>query len=613
MCGQHRYRSHGARRRIRDFTAPLAAAMAALSLWPVAGTVAQAPAPPAPGFGAADDAGQGQGQGQTDAAGGQVLTRGPVHEAFAAPVVHDPAPGPVIPKPPPQPVEEMPPDEKPAGQNVQWIPGYWSWDQERNDYLWVSGVWREPPPGRQWVPGYWNGVAGGSRWVPGAWVPVSTGGNAAAAAAAGGGQAQYLPAPPASLENGPSSPSPGANVFWSPGSWFWQGDHYAWRPGFWAAVQPQWVWVPAHYVWTPGGFLFVEGFWDLPLAERGVLFAPVYYPQPVYVQPGFVFTPSITIATPGLVANLFVQPSFGQYCFGDFYAQSYLNVGIFPWFQFGVATGGPVRPVFYDPVFAFYASVNIGHNPGWAAQVRRDYIARRDHVEMRPPRTFVEQTRIVERNVTINRTVNVTHNVIGRPIREVAARGQAGGMRMERVSAEARQQYAHRGAELQQFRAERSREERQAVAMRSQGPGRPEGAAAGPRAMGLRQSPVAAPMHQQGGAGGGMPGRGHADSPAVAQGPGGRVRHEPQAGGGAPSHAAQGGRAMPHRDLDRSPAAGAGAAASPFAGHAAAKSADRPRLHNPGSFSERTPPAAPRPVQRQGGADRPRGEHRVRP
>src|SRR5437764_9030760 len=84
----------------------------------------------------------------------QVLTRGPVHEAFALPVVNDPKPGLTVAKQPPAPVEEAPPDQKPAGPNVQWISGYWSWDASRDDFLWVSGVWREPPPGRQWVPGY---------------------------------------------------------------------------------------------------------------------------------------------------------------------------------------------------------------------------------------------------------------------------------------------------------------------------------------------------------------------------------------------------------------------------------------------------------------------------
>src|SRR5262249_19161616 len=153
-----------------------------------------------------------------------------------------------------------------------------------------SGVWREPPPGRQWVPGYWHQVEGGFQWVPGAWVPVAQP-NGGAAAASPPAQAAYLPAPPASLEQGPNSPQPAGTVFCPPGSWSWRADRFVWRPGFWAAVQTSWLWVPPHYVWTPGGYLFVEGFWDLPLASRGVMFAPVYYPQPVYLQPAYVFTP----------------------------------------------------------------------------------------------------------------------------------------------------------------------------------------------------------------------------------------------------------------------------------------------------------------------------------
>src|SRR5262245_56865467 len=96
--------------------------------------------PPAPTPVEADNAqgGQAPGEGQgaeADASGGQVLTQGPVHEAFAAPVVHDPKASPVVAKQPPDAIQEMPPDQKPAGQNVQWIQGYWAWDTTRSDYL----------------------------------------------------------------------------------------------------------------------------------------------------------------------------------------------------------------------------------------------------------------------------------------------------------------------------------------------------------------------------------------------------------------------------------------------------------------------------------------------
>jgi len=53
----------------------------------------------------------------------QVLTLGPVHEAFGQPVLFNPAPNPIIPNKPPAPVEEIPPSMKPAGNDVEWIPG----------------------------------------------------------------------------------------------------------------------------------------------------------------------------------------------------------------------------------------------------------------------------------------------------------------------------------------------------------------------------------------------------------------------------------------------------------------------------------------------------------
>ena len=97
--------------------------------------------------------------------GVQVLTRGPVHEAFAETVTYDPEPGVVVPKAPPAAIEEVPPEQRLEGANVAWIPGYWAWDDERRDFLWVSGIWRDLPPGRQWVPGYWGKAGQGYQWT----------------------------------------------------------------------------------------------------------------------------------------------------------------------------------------------------------------------------------------------------------------------------------------------------------------------------------------------------------------------------------------------------------------------------------------------------------------
>ena len=195
------------------------------------------PAPPVPAPAGAN-AEQAQPASASAEQGVQVLTRGPVHEAFAETVTFDPQPGVVVEKAPPAAIEEVPPDQRPAGDNVAWIPGYWGWDDERNDFLWVSGIWRALPPDRQWVPGYWGKTTQGYQWTSGYWADASV------------SDVAYLPEPPATVESGPNVAAPSVNNTWLPGSWVWQNTRYAWRPGFWATGQPNWVWIPAHYVWA---------------------------------------------------------------------------------------------------------------------------------------------------------------------------------------------------------------------------------------------------------------------------------------------------------------------------------------------------------------------------
>ena len=139
--------------------------------------------------------------------GVQVLTRGPIHEAFAETVTFDPQPGIVVPKTPPDPIEELPPDQRPAGVNVAWVPGYWAWDDERDDFLWVSGIWRALPPGRQWVPGYWGQSGQETQWTSGYWADTKL------------SDVRYLPEPPATAEVGPNIAAPSADHVWAPGCW----------------------------------------------------------------------------------------------------------------------------------------------------------------------------------------------------------------------------------------------------------------------------------------------------------------------------------------------------------------------------------------------------------
>ncbi len=319
--------------------------------------------------------------------GVEVLARGPVHEAYAEPTEVRPQPSPLVTKQPPEPINELPPDQKPEGEDVQWIPGYWGWDQDQADYLWVSGFWRTPPPGRQWVPGNWQQVEGGWHWVPGFWGPL------------GQDSLQYLPPPPPSIDEGPSIPAPQADSSYVPGCWVHRAARCFWRPGFWMAYHPGWVWIPAHYVWTPGGCLFVEGYWDHPLDGRGLLFAPVRLAAGLLTAPGWAYTPQYVVQPDSLFGALFVQPSAGHYYFGDYFGARYQRAGFVPWVDYRVGRSG------YDPNFNYYRSAFAG-SVGWERGLRGLYQARLRGDIARPPRTLVQQNQVIQ-NITRNKTGGV--------------------------------------------------------------------------------------------------------------------------------------------------------------------------------------------------------------
>jgi hypothetical protein len=272
-----------------------------------------------------------------------VLTQGSIHEAYAQPIDKDPQPTPVVPDKPPDPIPEEPPPQKPDGPDVQWIPGYWTWDTDRQQFIWVSGCWRQAPPDRKWLPGHWTQVANGWQWVPGFW------------AAANQQDVRFLPPPPASVEEGPSTPAPDASSFYVPGSWNYRDTGYAWRPGFWAPSYANWVWNPAGYSWTPSGCIFVDGYWDYPLASRGVLFAPVCFDAPLWTTPGWSYCPSSVLDVGGLFPSLFVRPRWHHYYFGNWYGRG--RQGIYPWSTWGRSH--------YDPLFTYSTGRHRNGAPGF--------------------------------------------------------------------------------------------------------------------------------------------------------------------------------------------------------------------------------------------------------
>ncbi|MBY0527678.1 MAG: hypothetical protein K2R98_30045, partial [Gemmataceae bacterium] len=332
--------------------------------------------------------------GAADEAGIAVQARGPVHEAFAQPNNANPAPTPVVPKKPPEPIPEEPPEQKPEGDTVTWMPGYWAWDADQNDFLWVSGFWRVPPPQRRWVPGYWNQAGDGWQWVPGFWASNDQ------------DDLPYQPAPPASLDRGPATPAPDDNQIYVPGCWVYRQLSYVWKPGYWIAAQADWVFTPASYRWTPAGSVFVNGFWDYPLEDRGVLFAPVFFTQPLWNNSNWRFTPQYSCNLAGLLGSLFVQPANYSYCFGDYYGGGYAQRGIVPWIGWGGNT--------FDPLYSYYNWAG-GGSRGWFGGLGNIYAGRMRGDIDRPPRTFAQQQNIfnqtnIERNNTSIRN-SIVNNV----------------------------------------------------------------------------------------------------------------------------------------------------------------------------------------------------------
>jgi hypothetical protein len=318
--------------------------------------------------------------------GVEVLARGPVHEAFAS-LTAEPQPTKVVPKKPPKPLDEMPPEEKPEG-DVLWMGGYWAWDDDRSDFLWVSGIWRTPPPNKQWVAGYWREEGDDWQWVPGFWTAV--------AKQDAPQEVTYMPKPPAPPAIAPPGAPPSADTFYVPGHWEWNGALYLWRGGYWARVQPNYVWVSSHYRWTPGGYIYIAGYWDYSIRRRGVLFAPVVI-DPLVVDASFVYTPTYAVQDTLVVDALFVRPSTCSYYFGDYYDVSYRDAGYTSCVVYSRTN--------YDSIIV-YERYQHREEPNWInvqIDLSNDRFAGRAPV---PPRTLIQQTTIVQNNTIVNNTTN---------------------------------------------------------------------------------------------------------------------------------------------------------------------------------------------------------------
>lgn len=226
----------------------------------------------------------------------QTHENGPVHEAFIT-KVNGSLLIEAINKKPPEPLKESVPKQR--DMQAEWIPGYWYWDIQFNDFVWVSGVWRRPPPGHQWNFGFWKKYD--QEWVriPGYWSRSPE------------QYTDYIQVPPPNQLDENMSPAINSNYFWVPGHWcfIFQNNEYRWVSGYWEELDPLWVFVPSHYVWRPGGYVYVPAYWDWTIEERGTPYASVS------VDPDFryqiVYEPVLIVQPEGVIRSIF--PNYPDY------------------------------------------------------------------------------------------------------------------------------------------------------------------------------------------------------------------------------------------------------------------------------------------------------------
>ncbi len=369
-------------------------------------------------------------------AGSQVMTAGPVHEAFAKPVSMSPEEPIQVPQQPPANLQEVPPAERPAGAGIVWVPGYWAWDADRNDFIWVSGCWRNAPPNTYWVPGHWLQAGNGWEWIGGFWQPITAGPQQ---------ELEYLPAPPAPIEVEQPGPPPLPDQVWVPGCWYWSQGHYVRRSGYWITQQVGWVWVPSHFAWTPRGHIFIQGHWDHDMDNRGVLFCPTFFPHDVRLRAGFVFSPSLCVDLGMLRLNLFVYPRYRHYYFGDYYDDVYSRRGIVPWFRCQTSH------TWYDPLFVYDSWHFRKTDPHWGANLERGYDQRRVSHDLRPARTYAA-LQYQSSHLPANRRAE---RPLVESVRSFAA-SQHTPMKFERINQSERQQIAGKAADVHQLREQRS-------------------------------------------------------------------------------------------------------------------------------------------------------------
>ena len=216
-------------------------------------------------------------------------------------------------------------------------------------------------------------------------------------------------------------------------------------PAHWVTARENWCWTPSYYRWTPLGYVYVDGYWDYPVVNRGVVFAPVRFRRDYCEQPGFYYSPFTVILASVFSDYLFVRPNYCHYYFGDYYDVGYRN-RYYASYDYGWRNRG------YDPIFAHNRWENRGDR-SWFRDRQNDFNYRRDNAFARPPRTLAALNQL-----SLQDRAQAGFGLAERYDRMVGNRND-GGRRFQQVSASERERFASKSKEIRNFGRERMQRE----------------------------------------------------------------------------------------------------------------------------------------------------------
>ena len=86
---------------------------------------------------------------------------------------------------------------------------------------------------------------------------------------------------------------------------------------------------------------------------------------------------------------LFVRPAYGHYYFGDYFADEYVGLGIYPWYEVN-----RIPDYGYDPLLAYDRWYYKTRDPEWIHNLERWNTYYRQHPEARPPHDLAAEQKI---------------------------------------------------------------------------------------------------------------------------------------------------------------------------------------------------------------------------